>query len=502
MNFPYLLQIILVPAIFAPLTYVIGRKIGAKAAWIAFAPLAYTLIILTLVGINILRTGAPIYEEYFWAPMASLRFGLMSDGLSLPITFTVAFLCTLMVIYSMPYMSHKIHEEYGQDNPPAHATFYALYLLYAVGMLGTSLATNLVEFYLFYELMLVPSWALLNSYGYGEREKIALMYFLWTHAGAASLLIGIFLAFSQIGSFEIADLVLLHGSPMELWVAIAMLIGFFVKMAVFGLHIWLPYAHAEAPTPISALLSPAMIGLAAYASVRMVILPLTNIAESLSLVLSVLALITMVYGSLLALAQDDIKRLLAYSSISQMGYLLLGIASVSAYGVGGSMFHYVSHGLGKCILFSVAGAIIVQTNGIRSIKKLGGLASKMPITAMTFIIGFLTIGGVPPTAGFQSKITLFTGVFLTSINALSDSPIKLIIAIFSAIAPILTIAYALWTIRRIFFGPLPKHLDNVKEASYKMTIPLLILSVASVLIGIYPRFVTDFILPFISKYLP
>ena len=489
---------VIVPALSVPLVYAIGRRAGGKkAGWLTFLVLAYVTALLLNVGLEI-QDGGVWHEVYHWAPMIALKFGLLVDGLSLPIILTVSLLCTLIAIYSIHYMERRIYEEYHRPNNPAHATYYALYLLYSIGMMGTALATNLIEFYLFYELMLIPSWALINSFGYGKREKIGLMYLLWTHTGAVLLLMGILTAYTHLGSFEIADLARLGGDPIAIWIVLAMLLGFFIKMAVFGVHIWLPYAHAEAPTPISALLSPVMIGLGAYASVRIVVLPLYEVFKGFSTILAVLALITIVYGGLMVLAQDDIKRLLAYSSISQMGYLLTGIAYVTTEGIAGAMFHYFSHALGKGILFAVAGILIYQTNGIRSIRKLGGLASKMPITATVFIIGFLTIAGMPPTVGFQSKWPIFLGAVEGSISL--GSP-KLILAIMTLFATTITVAYALYTIWRVFFGQLPKHLEDVREAPLIMIIPLLVLTTLSLVLGLYPGLATDILVPFIGNQL-
>jgi NADH-quinone oxidoreductase subunit M len=493
MQIPYLLQIIVVPLAFIPIAYVAGLKFGKYAGWITAIPLAYTVCLILLA----IPKGS-VYEEYVWAPLMDLKFGLLADGVSTPILFTIALLCMLVAVYSIQYMEHRIYEEYKRPNNAAHATYYILYLLYAVGMMGTVLATNLFEFYMFYELMLVPSWALIYLYGYGERERIALMYFLWTHAGALSLLAGIFLIYAKLGSLKIIDISHLVHDPIALWVIVLVLIGFFVKLAAFGFHIWLPYAHAEAPTPISALLSPAMIGIGAYAVIRIIILPLLEVFEKISLLIAIWGLLTTVYGGLLVLAQDDIKRLLAYSSISQMGYLITGIASATTIGVTGTLFHYVSHGLGKCLLFAVAGILICQAHGIRSIRRLGGLASKMPITTIAFVLGFLTIAGAPPLIGFQSKLLIFEGAIEGGIHW---GLTKLIVAILALFATMITVAYALWTIWRVFFGPLPKHLKDVKEAPSMMTTPLLILAVISILLGVYPKPIVELIIPAINEFM-
>jgi len=502
MVIPYsLAQVLLVPIASTPIVYLAGRQMGKKTGWLAALPLMYTLFLIGTTAVEI-QGGGTYSESYRWAPTAGLSFGMLVDGLSVWVLLTINILCLMISVYSVKYMEHRFHEwehETGVPTPnSAYASYYALYLLYAVGMMGTVLATNLIQFYLFYELMLVPSWALINNYGYGERERIGMMYFLWTHVGAVIMLAGILSSYWITGSFEISAMGGVVGSPIAGWIIIAILIGFFTKMAVFGLHIWLPYAHAEAPTPISALLSPAMIGIGAYAATRIVIIPLYPVFSRFSLIFSIWALLTMVYGGLMALAQDDIKRFLAYSSVSQMGYIFLGLASATTYGVSGAIFHYISHGFGKCILFCVAGILICQV-GTRSIKEMGGLADRMPLTTVLALIGFFAIGGVPPTIGFMSKFMIFSGLFT---RALTSSPDQLIIAVVAIIMTVLTVGYSLWTVRRIFFGPLPEHLKEVKEAPPIMTVPLLVFATLAVILGIYPKLVTDYLLPLLRSVLP
>ena len=484
---------ILAPILFMPIVYAIGRRIGKKVSWIALIPLAFSVV--TFINFMPTISLGPIGEYFFWLP--ELRFGLLLDGLSLPIVLTVAILSALIVIYSTAYMEHKVHEEYHEDNKKAYATYYALYLAYATSMMGVALSTNLFEFYFFFELMIIPSWALINIYGYGEREKIALTYLLWSIVGAVLFVTGALTAHAVLHSFEISDLAKLNGHPLSTFIVISMLLGFFIKMAAFGLHIWLPYAHTEAPTPISALLSPAMIGLAAYATVR-ILVPIQSAFQSIHWIVLIWAFVTMVYGGLMVLAQTDIKRLLAYSSMSQMGYLIIGIASNTPLGISGTMLHYVSHGLGKAALFLSAGAIMHQS-GIRDIRSLGGLAGKMPISAVAFTIGVMNIAGIPPTIGFISKMMVFMG----AINrGLVTSPLDLAVTFAALISTALTIGYTTWTIRRIFFGPTPEHLNNVKEAPITMTAPLIIISVLSVVLGIYPKFILDPLIQIVQVLVP
>ena len=469
-----------------PVVWVLSRRFGARVGWLAAVPLAISTLVAILSG-----WLGTVVEAFQWEPIGF--FGFRADGLSIPIVFTVSLLCTVIAVYSMPYMTHRLGKESRE-----YGLYFALYLLYSTGMIGAVLATNLIEFYLFFELMLVPSYFLIARWGYGDRDRISFMYFMWTHVGALTLLAGILTLWAVTGTFDLSALSsAVIPTPYRFWITIMILAGLLVKMAAFGVHVWLPQTHAEAPTPISALLSPAMIGIGGYAMVRILMTISPELIGAVSFQLSIWALITMVYGALMALVQDDIKRLLAYSSISQMGYILLGIASVQIDGVSGSMLHYLSHGMGKGILFMVAGIIIAQCHGTRSISKLGGLARKMPVTASAALIGFLTILGVPPTSGFISEFLIFFGLINSAMNPITL--LKVMVAIGAVISTALTAGYTLWTMKRVFFGPIPAEMAEVHEAPLTMTVPLIILAATAILVGIFPDSVIGGLLAQISN---
>lgn len=483
-----LTQIILVPIVMSVVVLILGRKLAHNTGWLAFIAFLYTTP-LSLIATTQVMNGERLVENYDWAPSIGLAMGLRGDGLSTPLVLTISVLSMAISLYSVPYMRHRIGQRKSE-----YGAYYAFYLLFAASMQGAVLSTNLIEFFIFYEFMLIPSYFLVAKWGYGEREKIGLMYFLWTHVGALLLLIGILSTYAAVGSFDIYEIPRLVEQvkpPLQtvMAISIVMFVGFFVKMALFGLHVWLPHVHAEAPTPISSLLSPVMIGIGGYATIRTTMAFFPAASELLRDVLSLWALITMVYGGILALTQDDLKRRLAYSSISQMGYILLGISSYNVVGVSGSMFHYVSHGTGKGLLFMVAGAIILQADGLRSIKRLGGLASNMPITAAATIIGFFGIMGIPPLNGFYSEWMIFSGMFTAAVNG--GSVARLVMAAGSIIATILTAGYGLLTIQKIFFGPRPEHLENVREAPLTVTLPFLMLIAMTILLGLFPSAVID-----------
>src|SRR5713101_8770473 len=481
-----LLGAIVAPLVSAPVLYLLGRRLREKTGYACFALLLIPFVsILLAVAYASGDASGSYLESYSWAPIGT--FGLRADNLSIPVVFTISLLTAVIAIFSVPYMHHKMGDE-----PQRYGFYYSLYILYALGMIGTVLSTNLIQFYAFFEIMLIPSFFLIAEWGYGEREKISLMYFFWTHVGALVLLVGILVTGYLSGSTDL-DVVktLLTNNPglisdtLRLAIVGVMCFGFFVKMAQFGVHVWLPHAHAEAPTPISALLSPAMIGIGGYATVRIVMSIYPDAFLALSAFFAGWAVVTMFYGGLMAMVQDDIKRLLAYSSISQMGYILFGLASFTQLGVAGSMFQYVSHGTAKGILFIVAGSIILQANGERSISKLGGLASRMPITTTAAFIGFLAILGLPTTNGFLSEFFLFRADHIRETD--TATLYRIVVSILGVVATAFTAGYSLWTLRRVFFGPTNETTADVKEAPWTVTGPLIILCIVTIALGIYPQ---------------
>ena len=511
-----LLQAVFLPLLLSPVAYILGRKMGSTPAmWFTFAILLYTTVLVIQAAL-----GGTAEEHYPWTDMFG-EFGFLLDGLASPFAIMIYVLSTILVLYSKPYMIHKFHEQFEEEQKQIHSSggqssivestsltnyvnaksglYFALYLVFAMGMLGTVLATNLIEFYIFFEVMLIPGFFLVALWGDGPRRKIGLMFLFWTHAGAVVLLLGFLMIGLTIGSFDFADI---HESEIPgdivMISAIAIAIGLGVKLAVFMFHIWLPYVHGSAPTPISALLSPAMIGIGAYGIFRLIVEFLPSTYADLSIWFHIWGLVTMIYGGAMALMQDDLKRLLAYSSISQMGYILFGIGSMSSFGLAGAEMMYVTHALGKGILFMMAGIIIVKV-GTRSISKLGGLAGKMPITAVCAVIGALTIMGVPPTSGFMGEWILFYGALETAIE--DGSTVRAVTFGLGLIATALTMSYILWMLKRVFFGKTPEHLENVTEGSWYMTAPMMVLAGFTVVVGIYPDIFLKTIIPYMQGVL-
>ncbi len=481
-----LLQAVFLPLLLSPLAYFIGRRLGHTAAtWFTFGLLLYCTILIIAASV-----GETYEEHYPWTELFG-EFGFLLDGLAAPFAIMIYVLCTVLALYSKPYMLHKFHEFFKQQAPKTvyqsdgttlesvsleqfvnrqSGVYYALFLVFSMGMLGTVLATNLIEFYIFFEVMLIPAFLLVGFWGDHPRRRIALMFFFWTHVGAVILLLGFLAIGLDVGSFDFADINEANiSADILVPAAVAIIIGLGVKLAAFGFHIWLPYAHGSAQT---------------YAD--------------LSIWLTIWGVGTMFYGGAMALMQDDIKRVFAYSSISQMGYLLFGIGSISTLGLAGAEMMYISHALGKGLLFMTAGILIVQV-GTRSLSKLGGLGSKLPITAVCAVIGALTIMGVPPTSGFMGEWMLFYGVLETALEEGND--LRSLMFALGLVATVLTMSYMLWMLKRVFFGKLPENFSKVKEGSWYMLSPMVVLAGFTIVVGIYPDIFLSKIMPYMQGVL-
>jgi NADH-quinone oxidoreductase subunit M len=464
----------------AVLVYGFGRFTGKYTSWIAaIASLISTLLLLDIISPAI--TTGVIAGPYVWIKNF-LNVGLYADGLSYPIVLMISALGTITLFYSAADMK-------GMENA---AAYYGNMLLFIGGMIGVVLSTNLIEFLIFWEVMLLPSFILISMFGVTDQKRTsALKYFLYTHFGSAFLFAGVFVVGALTGTFDLYNS--LSASPLKPLISIAqpafvgaallILVAFVVKMAIFPLHTWLPSAYYDAPIPVTLLLSSAMTKTAAYGIARILVIFFLPQMAGLSLGLLTVAVITMYYGSILALAQDNLKSMLAYSSMSQMGYILFGLAALNLYGDLGGVFQIINHGIAMAVMWIACGVLLKQA-GTFEFSKLRGLGSKMPVTAACAVIAGLGLAGTPPLAGFQSEWLIFLGGV--------GYPILVLLAI---IATALTAGYYLWAVRRIFFGPIKTNLKNVEDAPKKIQVLMLVLVLFIIVFGIVPNIVLGVIRP-------
>jgi len=491
--FQYLLLLsVVVPLIAAAICYLAAPKLGKLVGWVAFAALFLTTFLLIALGWSQLFSGGPpISESYTWAPTAGLTFGFLADGLSFPVAILVNLVLAATAVYSMPYMQNRIRGLYSEDRPARYGMYYLNFLLVSAGLMGIALSTNLIELYLFLELVLIPTFVIITLFGYVQRERVGIIYIIWNQLGAFVFLAGIALAYAATGSFDISSLSGAQGSSLAYWIAGLILVGWLLKMAVFGLHMWLPITEAEPPTSFAPTMA-VVSGIGAYVIARLLFFNMPTVFHSFSLPLMGWAVLTMFYGGAVTLAQNDVKYIFAWSTMSQNAYSVLGLASTSALGAAGGVFYFGSHILGKFVMFAVAGILLTQT-GLRDVRQMGGLAARMPFTAALFVLGALILSAVPPTSGFQAEWMMFAGIFS---QGAQGSSVYLLVAILGLIATLFTVAYTFWPVKKIFYGPLAPGLDGVKDAPLTMTLPLLAIVVASILIGIYPDLVSKFLTGF------
>jgi NADH-quinone oxidoreductase subunit M len=499
-----LLAVFAIPTLSIPLVYFTGKK-SPKAAAIFVALIALINIALLLTTVpTILNSSTHQYtESYTWISVIKTSFTLFTDGISVSIALVSLILILVAALFSITYMAGKKHLP----------VYYALLCMLSVGLVGVFITSSLLLFYFCWELMLIPAFFIIGEWGYKDSYKQALKFFIYTHAGAVFVLLGIGATYFATGTTNMfqAQAVLASTTPaIAKWILIALTAGFAVKMAVIPVHMWLPDAHSEAPAPMSALLSGVIISAGAYAILRLslgMVFPAVGITFGTNFLhaLAIVGVLSAFFGSFIALVATDIKRLIAYSSIAHMGYIMFGLSLfpanaaagtvvllASSLAITGTVLHIVSHALSKGLLFLGAGGVMHQTEK-RDIRKMGGLASKMPFTAVSSTIAALSIGGAPPFACFISEFLIFVGAFqIIHVDSFYIIPTALML-----IATVLSLAYMLRFTSKVFLGQ-PKDEEGEEEkktieVSNYMKLSFAILVVLIILVGIYPTFFLNLI---------
>jgi NADH-quinone oxidoreductase subunit M len=480
-----LLIALMLPALAIPIVYGVGKKSAKIAAlFLALISLVSLSLLLTLIP-TVLNEGQYI-ESYYWIPSLGSAFTLFVDGISLSLAIVTLILVAAATVYSINYMEEK-------NSLPE---YYALMSLLTIGLVGVFITSNLLLFYFCWELMLVPTYFIIGGWGYKDSFRTAFKFFIFTHAGAIFVLLGIGAIYMLTGTLDIfeAQAILATVDPGILnWVLISFTAGFAVKMAIVPLHMWLPDAHGEAPAPMSALLSGVIIGAGGYAVLRIalgtVYSAMMPTGNEFLLVLSFFGVLSAFYGSFLALAETDIKRIIAYSSISHMGYVLFAFSLFPfAEGITGGVLHLVNHAASKGLLFLTAGAVMHQT-GVRNIKEMGGLASKMPLTAIASAIAAFSIGGIPPFACFISEFHIFVG----AVTAAGSDGSYYLPTVLMLIATVFSLAYVLRYFWKVFLESPTVQRNDIKDPPIYMIVAMIALAAFVVILGIYPGVFIDLI---------
>jgi multicomponent Na+:H+ antiporter subunit D len=466
----------LVVAGILPLVGKVSRRVVPDL--LANAALLFLLVYAAITGRHLIA-GGPVLQQLSWfgEPVA-IRLAL--DGFSLFMLLAIAVVGLAACLFSIDYMEH-----YG-----AKANYYALFLVMVAGMNGLVLATDLFSVYLFMEVAAVASYALV-AFGLGQDElEAAFKYLMLSVVATAFILASVAVIFGMTGSLDFAGVAkALQEINAGAAVGVAsafFLVGFGLKAALIPFHAWLPDAHPSAPAPISAVLSGLLIKVSGIYAMTRIFLNVFGLTPALSTVLMSLGTLSMVVAAFLALGQKDMKRMLAYSSISQVGYIVLGIGIGTPLGIAGGLFHLFNHALAKGLLFLTSGSV-QQSTGTRNLDEMGGLAKRMPITAATNLVGALSIVGIPPLNGFWSKLIIIIALIQ------AGHPVFALIAVLTSV---LTLWYFLLMQRKAFFGKLNEKWAAVKEAPFWMTAATVLLALLCVGIGIlFSSTVTTWIQP-------
>lgn len=479
MGMNYLTLLLALPLTGSALLFLGVRRINNYLSGVIALLLSLSTMIISCL---LLLDGARIKSVALtlpWIESLRISFSLYFDGLTAILLLTMTFITTLALLYSLGYFK-------GRDSFNG-ASFYSLVLLFLAGVLGVVLSADLILFYLFWEAMLLPAWAMVTYFGLDKERSgaIGLKYFIFTHVGAVLILAAILIMYSVTGTTSMLSLKsVLPGLDIGLLrgISLLLIIGFAFKMAIFPLHSWLPETYANAPMPATILLSAVMINAPIYGYLRFFfsVLPRNSITPFI-LFMMVFALISQFYGAIMAMSERCIKKMIAYSSISQMGYVLFGIASLTQLGVAGATFHIINHGIIKALLFMSVGAVIYST-GKHYSEDLGGLAGPLPYTALLGTVGALAIAGVPLFSAFQSEWMIFAGGFQ------SQYPILAAISVFGVV---FTAAYALLFVAKTFFGKLRS--GSPKESPLSLRVSMVVLALSTLAIGIWPTYVSKLV---------
>ena len=431
---------------FFPLIGVVALLIMRKASdnalkWVAIST-AIATFILSLVVLGQFETGVAglqMVDRFEWIEAWGIEYHMGIDGVSILMVLLTTFIMMLAIPSSWNAISSQIRQ------------YYIFMLLLEMGMLGVFLAQDLFLFYVFWEFTLVPMYFLIGIWGGKNRVYAAIKFFLYTMAGSLLMLLGILYMGIKADTFSLPDLIAQRSlfAEAQTWLFLGFAIAFAIKVPIFPFHSWLPDAHTEAPTAGSVILAGVLLKMGTYGFVRFN-LPLFPTASSdFAQPIAVLAIIGIIYGAIVSFAQKDVKKLVAYSSISHLGFVMLGIFSLNDQGIQGAILQGVNHGISSGALFFIVGVLYEQRH-TREIKEYGGIWKIMPVFSALTLIVTLSSMGLPGLNGFVGEFTILLG----SMGAGSLGPNPWIFTAFATTGVILAAVYLLWMFQRVFMGPL------------------------------------------------
>ena len=471
MGMPNLLSaVVFLPLLGAVVSALVPKSSPGAAKWVAAitSGLGLALTVWLVAAFDRGASAMQFVTDVVWVPQAGIHYHLGLDGISLAMLALSSLLGLIAVIASWKVT----------DRAP---TYFAMLLLLQVGMNGVFVALDFVLFYVFWELVLVPMFFLIGMWGGARREYASIKFFIYTLAGSVFMLVGIIALYLNSGTFDMVALARAGaggalGIGFQNWVFLAFFLGFAVKVPVFPLHTWLPDAHVEAPTAASVLLAGILLKMGTYGFIRVSLPMLPDAARVWAPWIAVLAVISIVYGAAVAFAQTDLKKLVAYSSVSHMGFVMLGIFSLTAAGLNGAVAVMFSHGVVTGMLFLIVG-MVYERSHTRQIADLSGLSVAMPVTGGLLAFASIASLGLPGLSGF-------VGEFLSLVGSWQSAVIPHWITVIAAVGVLLAAAYMLWMVRRVVLGTPSETVRGLPDASPRELATMVPLIALTLVVGL------------------
>lgn len=426
-----------------------------------------------------------------WLGTIKVDYFVGIDGISAPMVLLTALICFIATLSSW-------------NIPHSIKGYFAMFLLLDAGMMGVFVALDFFLFYIFWELMLLPMYFLIGIWGGPRKEYAAIKFFIYTLFGSVFILlamIGLYLSVQEVladgtrvytfnmlsmmdPKLYTADGILSHLNPnnLRLLAFLGLFVGFAIKIPMFPFHTWLPDAHVEAPTPISVILAGVLLKMGTYGILRINYPMFPEITQQLAWWLALFGMINIVYGALVAMAQKDFKKLIAYSSVSHMGFVMLGMAALNTAGISGAILQMFNHGTITAMLFLIVGVVYDRAH-TRGLNDFGGLATQMPVYTGFVTVAFFAAIGLPGLSGFISEAFVFLGAF--SVESIR------IITVISTLGILLGAGYMLWTLQRVFLGELNPKWSELKDLDFREYAMLLPLTLIILILGVFPSIMLD-----------